>query len=248
VRETVGAMLRTLGYPVIEAGGADEAIRALKGGAPADLLFTDVVMPGALPVAELARMARQLRPGIAVLYTSGYTQDAVQHDGRPEPGTHLLSKPYRRDELARKVRLVLDERMDEHPAADPAAAPPPPLRVLVVEDNDDLRELTCEMIAALGWQATGAGSAEAALEALAAGGIGAVFTDVQLPGMSGLELARRLADNPELPVVVVTGRALGEALPPGVRLLYKPYRIDAVEEILAQLRLQRQESGDPGED
>ncbi len=249
VRETVTAMLRDLRYKVIEAGDANEAIRALKGGDPVDLLFTDVVMPGALPVAELAHVARHLHPGIAVLYTSGYTQEAVQRDGRLEPGTHLLSKPYRRDELARKVRTVLDERMDECPA--PEAAPPAPLRVLVVEDNDDLRELTCEMIAALGWQATGAGSAEAALEVLAspaAGGIGAVFTDVQLPGMSGLELAWRLADNPDLPVVVVTGRALGDELPPGARLLYKPYRIDAVEEILAQLRLQRRETGEPGMD
>jgi CheY-like chemotaxis protein len=95
------------------------------------------------------------------------------------------------------------------------------------------------------------GSAEAALESLRAGGIGAVFTDVELPGMSGLELARRLADDPELPVVIVSGRALGDDVPPGVRFLYKPYRIDAVEEILAQMRLQRQEadeSGDPGED
>lgn len=250
VRETVTTMLRSLHYTVIEAGNADEALRLLEDGAPADLLFTDVVMPGALPVAELARVARRLRPGIAVLYTSGYTQDAVHNDGRLEPGTHLLSKPYRRDELARKVRLVLDERIGDCQGTDAETALQAPLRVLVVEDNEDLRELTCEMITALGWQATGVGSAEAALEVLASlkAGIGAVFTDVQLPGMNGLELARRLADNPELPVVVVTGRALGEELPPGVRLLYKPYRIDAVEEILAQMRLQRQESGDQAED
>jgi FixJ family two-component response regulator len=104
------------------------------------------------------------------------------------------------------------------------------------------------MIMALGWQATGVGSAEAALDSLEAGGIGAVFTDVELPGMSGLDLARRLADDPDLPVVIVSGRALGGDVPPGVRFLYKPYRIDAVEEILAQLRLQRHETGDPGDD
>ncbi|WP_338764056.1 CHASE domain-containing protein [Massilia sp. METH4] len=244
VRDTVAAMLRSLHYTVLEAADADEAIRALRGDTPVDLLFTDVVMPGTLPVSELARLARHLRPGIGVLFTSGYTPEAAQHGGRLEPGTHLLSKPYRRDELARKVRAVLDERAIPPPGAPPA----PPERVLVVEDNDDLRELTCEMIMALGWQATGVGSAEAALESLAAGGIGAVFTDVQLPGMSGLELAHRLQDDPDLPVVIVSGRALGDDLPPGVRLLYKPYRIDAVEEILAQLRLQRQEPGEPGMD
>ncbi|WBS00970.1 CHASE domain-containing protein [Pseudoduganella sp. SL102] len=244
VRETVTAMLRGLRYTVLEAADADEAIRVLRTGAPVDLLFTDVVMPGTLPVSELARVARHLRPGLAVLFTSGYTQDAAQHGGQLEPGTHLLSKPYRRDELATKVRAVLDERSDPPPQDSPLA----PQRVLVVEDNDDLRDLTCEMIMALGWQATGVGSAEAALESLEAGGIGAVFTDVELPGMSGLALAQRLADNPELPVVIVSGRALGDDVPPGVRFLFKPYRIDAVEEILAQLRLQRQETGEQGMD
>ncbi|MBB3221574.1 CHASE domain-containing protein [Pseudoduganella umbonata] len=239
VRDTVGAMLRSLRYTVLEAADADAALGILRSAGPVDLLFTDVVMPGGLPVAELARLGRQLRPGLAVLFTSGYTQDAAQHGSQLEPGTHLLSKPYRRDELARKVRAVLDER------STPPPPPPAPQRVLVVEDNDDLRDLTCEMIIALGWQATGVGSAEAALESLQAGGIGAVFTDVELPGMSGLELARRLADDPDLPVVVVSGRALGNDVPPGVRSLYKPYRIDAVEEILAQLRLQRQETSDP---
>ncbi|QGZ38563.1 CHASE domain-containing protein [Pseudoduganella flava] len=247
VRETVAGMLRTLQYTVIEAGGTDAALQALRGGAAVDLLFTDVVMPGSLPATELARVARHLRPGIAVLFTSGYTQDAIVHGGRLDPGVQLLSKPYRRDELARKVRAVLDERS----ALPPADGAPPmlhTLRVLVVEDNDDLRDLTCEMVMALGYQATGVGSAEAALTALEAGGYHAVFTDVQLPGMNGLELAHRLADDPHLSVAVVTGRALGDELPPGVRLLYKPYRIDAVEEILAQIQLARQDDGDPDPD
>jgi CheY-like chemotaxis protein len=236
-------MLRGLRYTVVEADGAEAALAALRGAATVDLLFTDVVMPGTLPAAELARVARHLHPGIGVLFTSGYTEDAIVRGGRLEAGVQLLSKPYRRDELARKVRAVLDERTSGHGET----TVPTALRVLVVEDNDDLRELTCEMIVALGYGSVGVGSAEAALESLRAGGVDAVFTDVQLPGMDGLALARRLVDE-GMPVVVLTGRAVGDDLPPGARLLYKPFRIDAVEELLAQIAAARQETGEPDED
>ncbi len=239
VRDTVAAMLRGLGYTVAEASGPAAALALLQGGTRVDLLFTDVVMPGALSAAALAHAARDLLPRIGVLFTSGYSQDAVA-------GAHLLSKPYRRDELARKLRQVLDER-DAGDAAD-AGINAAPLAVLVVEDNDDLRDMTCEMIAALGGRATGVASAEAALDALAAGGYDAVFTDVQLPGISGLELAHRLADDPLLAIVVVSGRALGDDVPPGVRTLAKPYRIDVMEEILAQIRAARGADGELGED
>ncbi|TWI67715.1 response regulator receiver domain-containing protein [Pseudoduganella lurida] len=246
VRDTVAAMLRSLHYRVIETAGAEEALQVLRSGAAVDLLFTDVIMPGAVRATELADFARQLRPGIAVLFTSGYTQEAVTQGGQLEAGVHLLSKPYRRDELARKVRAVLDE----HDAHDRRTADAVPICVLVVEDNEDLRELTCEMIATLGYRAQGVGSAEAALEALDSSAYDAVFTDVELPGISGLELAQRLAADGECDaaIVVVTGRALGEPLPPGVRLLLKPYRIDAVEEILMQIRMERQPAPDPAED
>jgi CheY-like chemotaxis protein len=72
-----------------------------------DLLFTDVVMPGALAARDLARKAQQALPGLPVLFTSGYTENAIVHGGRLDHGVELLSKPYARDDLARKLRKML---------------------------------------------------------------------------------------------------------------------------------------------
>ena len=72
-----------------------------------DLLFTDVVMPGGMNGRALAEAACALRPTLKVLYTSGYTENAIVHHGRLDPGVHLLAKPYRRGELALKIRAVL---------------------------------------------------------------------------------------------------------------------------------------------
>jgi CheY-like chemotaxis protein len=117
VQATVVALLGDLGYRVLKADDADSAIGILKSGLPIDLLFTDVVMPGRLRSPELARHARQLHPDIAVLFTSGYTQDAIVHGGRLDPGVELLSKPYRREQLARKLRQMLANRRRAAPAA-----------------------------------------------------------------------------------------------------------------------------------
>jgi nitrogen-specific signal transduction histidine kinase len=109
VRQYVISLLQGLGYRVTSAGSGPEAIHVLQQSTDIDLLFTDVVMPGGVNGRELAEIARQLRPGIRVLFTSGYTENAIVHHGRLDRGVHLLGKPYRRQELAAKVRKVLDE-------------------------------------------------------------------------------------------------------------------------------------------
>ena len=73
-----------------------------------DLLFTDVIMPGEMNVRDLAEAVVAIRPSIRVLYTSGYTEDAIVHQGRLDVGVHLLSKPYPRADLARAIRDALD--------------------------------------------------------------------------------------------------------------------------------------------
>jgi len=108
VRATAVLMLKTLKYQVLEAADGQAALDILKRGDTVDLLFTDVVMPGELTGARLSAKARELRPGIKVLFTSGFTEAAIQGGRQLASDDQLLSKPYRRDELARKVREVLD--------------------------------------------------------------------------------------------------------------------------------------------
>lgn len=109
VREHVCVLLKGLGYQVVTANHADDALDIIMQMPELDLLFTDIVMPGAMNGRQLADRARELRPGIRVLFTSGYTENAIVHHGRLDRGVHLLNKPYRRQELAAKVRKVLDE-------------------------------------------------------------------------------------------------------------------------------------------
>jgi PAS domain S-box-containing protein len=114
VRSHVAALLRDLGYRVIAVADAAAALDTLRGGAAVDLLFTDVVMPGGINGRELAERARALRPGLPVLFTSGYTENAIVHHGRLDPGVLLLAKPYRRRELAAKIRQALDAARPAH--------------------------------------------------------------------------------------------------------------------------------------
>ena len=110
VRDTVVEMLGELGYRVLMAADAAGAMSVIESGVAIDLLFTDVVMPGPLESPELARRARERLPQLAVLFTSGYTRNAIVHGGRLDPGVELLTKPYTREALALKVRQVLAAR------------------------------------------------------------------------------------------------------------------------------------------
>ena len=107
VRATVVELLQQLGYTVLQARDAASALAIVDTGVHIDLLFTDVVMPGSLRSPEMARLARERRPHMAVLFTSGYAQDAIVHGGRLDPGLDLLGKPYTQDALASKIRHVL---------------------------------------------------------------------------------------------------------------------------------------------
>jgi signal transduction histidine kinase/DNA-binding response OmpR family regulator len=107
VRRYARDQLLAMGYTVVEAQDGAQALAVIERGDAVDLLFTDVVMPG-MSGRELVDLARAQRPALRVLYTSGYAQDAIVHDGRLDPGVQLLAKPYRREELARRVGAILD--------------------------------------------------------------------------------------------------------------------------------------------
>jgi PAS domain S-box-containing protein len=107
VRNFTASQLRGLGYRVVEASDGPAALRVLDGAA-IDMIFTDVVMPGGMTGKQLADAAQQKRPGLKTLYTSGYTENTIVHRGKLDSGVHFLPKPFRRQDLALKVREVLD--------------------------------------------------------------------------------------------------------------------------------------------
>ena len=108
VRAYTAECLRDLGYKVLEAHDGPAALRLLqRQGQAVDLLFTDVVMPG-MSGRELADTARQHQPGLKLLYTSGYTRNAIVHAGRLDHGVEMIAKPFTYQALAQKVRDVLD--------------------------------------------------------------------------------------------------------------------------------------------
>jgi PAS domain S-box-containing protein len=108
VRDYVLAQLGALGYVTLQAANATEALELTVTGRHFDLLFTDVIMPGTMNGRELADAVLRDRPGLKVLFTSGYTENAIFHHGRLDAGVLLLTKPYRKSDLARMIRRALD--------------------------------------------------------------------------------------------------------------------------------------------
>lgn len=113
VRRHVVNLLLGLGYTVIEATNGPDALVRLEQHPEIAMLFTDIIMPGGINGRQLADMATARYPRLRVLYTSGYTENAIVHHGRLDPGLALLSKPYTRHELAQKLRAVLDTEPPE---------------------------------------------------------------------------------------------------------------------------------------
>ena len=108
MRTSVTAQIQSLGYQTLSAANAAEALAIADRGAQFDLLFTDVIMPGKMNGRQLAEEMAKRRSPLKVLFTSGYTENAIIHHGRLDPGVLLLAKPYRKSELARMIRSALD--------------------------------------------------------------------------------------------------------------------------------------------
>jgi signal transduction histidine kinase len=108
VREYAATVLHGLGYAVLEASDTVSAIEILASKPPIDLLFTDVVLPGGLNGRTLADEVRRKYPDLPVLFTTGYTRNAIVHQGRLDRDVDLLNKPYAAQDLARKIRELLD--------------------------------------------------------------------------------------------------------------------------------------------
>ncbi|HEY4986669.1 MAG TPA: response regulator, partial [Bradyrhizobium sp.] len=247
VRAAVVDILVDLCYSPLKAENAEQALAVLQSGARIDLLFTDVVMPGPINTREFVRRAQELRPRLKVLYTSGYTQNAIVHNGKLDDDAMLLSKPYRKDELARKLRVVFDGPQPT-PALEPIVSvhgkdsPAGPLRgkVLVVEDVMLIRMTTTDMVQEIGLDVVDAGDGAEALEILQKDpDIDILLTDLGLPGMNGRQLmeeARRL--RPGIKVIIASGYSTSEELGGPVRgvvTLTKPFDMKALKRALEQV-------------
>jgi CheY-like chemotaxis protein len=115
VRLTVERLLKSLGYQVIPASDGPSAVALIDEGLKPDLLLADVVLPKGMSGRDVSVAVAERVPGCRILFMSGYTEDAVMHQGRLDEGVVLLSKPFPRELLAKKVRELLDA---------PAAPPP----------------------------------------------------------------------------------------------------------------------------
>lgn len=172
VRAYTVECLRELGYRVLEAHDGPSALRLLeRQDEPVDLLFTDVVMPG-MSGRELSDEARKRQPHLRVLYTSGYTRNAIVHGGRLDAGVEMIAKPFTYAALAQKVRDVLDAGRTG--------------RVLVVEEEPTVRSLAMELLTSGGYNVEEAGTATEALSKIrsAQGRYDVIF------------IAQSLGDNP----------------------------------------------------
>jgi PAS domain S-box-containing protein len=252
VRATVVEMLSDLGYRVLKANDASSALAIIESGIPIDLLFTDVVMPGPLRSPDLARKARERLPRLAVLFTSGYTENSIVHGGRLDPGVELLGKPYTREALARKIRHVLSNERQRTIAVSPgigtqafgpsveavrpSAQPMRRLSILFVEDDDLIRSNTSELLQDMGHAVHAAADARAALTLIQTTAFDLLITDVGLPGMSGEQLALEArALRADLAVVFATGDRHVSAVP-GAMVLRKPYDTVTIEAVLRQVK------------
>jgi CheY-like chemotaxis protein len=112
VREQVTIQLKRLGYQIVAVEDGVEAIEVLKATPDFQLLFTDIVMPRGIDGFELAQEARKLRPGLPVLFTTGYSEELMRRTDRLGPDMCWLNKPYLQEELATKIRSILDGERD----------------------------------------------------------------------------------------------------------------------------------------
>ena len=232
VRNTVVETLSDLGYRVLTARDAQSGLSVVESGVAIDVLFTDVVMPGTLKSPEMAKLAKARLPDLAVLFTSGYTENSIVHGGKLDHGVELLSKPYTREALDRRIRHLLANRRQatqreqggERNTATPAAERLP-LKLLLVEDDFLIRMNTAEVLRDLGHDVIEAGTAAQAISAAQAASIDILLTDIGLPDMQGGDLAVAVREiRPGIGIVFATGEtSIPQGADPTAVLLVKPY-------------------------
>jgi CheY-like chemotaxis protein len=206
VRALASNILRLNGYRVVEACNAGEALLICEREPGAiHLMLTDVVMPG-LNGRELAERVKPLRPGIKVVYMSGYTDDIVIRRGTLEPGTAYIQKPFTPVRLASQIREVLG----------PGRSGP---AVLVVDDDEGIRRMMNQILSAEGYRVIEASDGREAVQRIEEENPSLVIMDLVMPGQDGLESIRMLhVQRPGLKIIAISGAFGGEYLKPAQML------------------------------
>lgn len=226
VRSSVQDQLTDLGYRVLVAANGEQGLERLASSEPIDLLFTDLVMPGPFNGRDLAVQGRSLRPGLKVLFTSGYAQASMLDEGHLDDGISLLGKPYRLEQLAETIRRAL--------AAEP-------LRLLLAEDDQLICEAMLEILENNGYSPVATSTVTEALAILEMNpGFAAIVADKNLAaggdGIALLQEARR--GHPDAMLVLITG----QDLPPGslgdlpATVLHKPFHPRNLLDLLSKGR------------
>jgi CheY-like chemotaxis protein len=199
----------------------------LERGLRPQLIFSDVVMPGTLSARAMTARAAAMIPGLAVIFASGYTEHSIVHNGQLDPDVHLISKPWRIEDLASRLRLALDLARRPEPLTAGA-------RVLLVDDDALIRLITAEMLSELGYQVVEAEDADMALGLLDR--VDLMITDLGLGKMDGLALAAAVRIRlPGLPVIISSGQAVPDSGMEGLLWLSKPYDYAALQALLQQV-------------
>ena len=186
LRETVVTALTQLGYRALSAPNADAALRILAGTEHIDLLFTDIMMPGGMLGPALAKRARELRPDIDVLFTTGYADNSVLSGTPGLTASEVIHKPYRNEELA-----------TAHPpcaGSGGARCLSQANKLLVIDDQPDLCEFISEAATGLGFETLAVTEPDAFRRAVQDFQPTVVVLDLQMPGADGIELLRYLGE------------------------------------------------------
>jgi PAS domain S-box-containing protein len=222
VRKIPVSILGKQGYEVVEAANGEDAIKCLEEEPPFDLLFTDVVLPGGMNGIDIAEQAAKIQPRIKVLYTTGYTENSVVHNGRLDPGVSLVNKPYRRAELLEKVRAALDEKS-----------------VLLIEDDRKLRATLKSGLEGFGYSVTTASGGVEGMTLIAANRFDVVVTDIVMEEGEGMEtLGWIQKSNPEIPVIVISGHPVylrGVKKMGATAAMKKPFRVEELIRVIGEV-------------
>jgi CheY-like chemotaxis protein len=238
VQTTAIDTLSELGYNVLKADDAQQALTVLRSGVDVDLLFSDVVMPGPVKSTDMAAQAVTLLPRLKVLFTSGYTHNAIVHGGRLDPGVELLSKPYSREQLAHKIRQMLDSGKDalaDNGSVIEQADSAQTLRILLVDDDGNLSEAINQLIRLLGHAPKFTTSPEEALGWLREEPFDVMITDLRMPGIDGIEISREAsAIQPSIRLVFSSGYEMPAVPPLPFRwaALRKPFTLEELGAVL----------------